>query len=50
MTKEDVIRSIKQQLDLHISILRDDMDVWETEIEIDLVHHIKNKLKEENNG
>lgn len=47
LNKEDVLRSAKQQLDLHISILRDELGVSRQIIEIELHSHMKKVLKDE---
>lgn len=44
-TKEDVLTSAKQQLDLHIHLLQNDIGVNKVEIEIELHGHMKKVLK-----
>lgn len=44
-TKEDVLNSAKQQLDLHIHLLQNDLGVNKAEIEIELHGHMKKALK-----
>jgi hypothetical protein len=44
LNKEDVFRSAKQQLDLHIHILVEELGIRKANIEIDLIQHIKEKL------
>ncbi|GLI82531.1 hypothetical protein ANABIO32_02180 [Rossellomorea marisflavi] len=44
-TKEEVLRSAKQQLDQHIYFLRIDFGLSKGEIESELYDHIKKVLK-----
>lgn len=46
-TKKDVLTSAKQQLDLHIHILRTDFGLNKAEIDIELHGHMKKVLKNE---
>ena len=46
LNRNDIINSCKSQIDLHIDTLKI-LGMSNTEIEIELTWHIKNKLKED---